>query len=78
MEIEEYPDLVLPKTVTHSFYFKYLLPIWIHVACIVGNNGHVWVNPWVWTGTVPRRAIERQSHRVNGFEDSLQRTAAHG
>jgi len=40
MEIQELDDLDLPQTLTHSFYFRYLLPLWFDIQVIEPNSGH--------------------------------------
>jgi hypothetical protein len=39
MQIQELPDLNLPQTLTHAFYFRYLLPIWFDVQVIEFKPG---------------------------------------
>lgn len=39
MEIRPLDDLELPATVTHAFYFRYLLPIWFDVQVIEFRPG---------------------------------------
>ena len=38
VQIKEYEDLVVEETVTHAFYFRYLLPIWFDVQSIEHGN----------------------------------------
>jgi hypothetical protein len=39
MQIKELEDLDLPQTVTHAFYFRYLLPIWFDIQVIEFKPG---------------------------------------
>jgi hypothetical protein len=39
MQIKELDDLDLPQTVTHAFYFRYLLPIWFDIQVIEFKPG---------------------------------------
>jgi hypothetical protein len=39
MQIKELEDLDLPQTVTHAFYFRYLLPIWFDMQVIEFKPG---------------------------------------
>jgi hypothetical protein len=38
VSLKEYEDLVIEQTVTHAFYFRYLLPIWFDVQSIEHGN----------------------------------------
>ena len=40
MEIRELEDLELEQTITHAFYFRYLLPLWFDIQVIEYRRGH--------------------------------------
>ena len=39
MQIQQLEDLDLAETVTHAFYFKYLLPLWFDIQVIEHKRG---------------------------------------
>jgi hypothetical protein len=41
-------DLDLPQTVTHAFYFRYLLPIWFDIQIIESKPGFEPKHRWVY------------------------------
>ena len=46
MQIKELDDLDLPQTVTHAFYFRYLLPIWFDIQFIDYKPGFAPEHHW--------------------------------
>ena len=46
MQIQELEDLDLPETVTHAFYFKYLLPLWFDIQVIEHKPGFAPSRQW--------------------------------
>lgn len=49
MQIKELDDLDLPQTVTHAFYFRYLLPIWFDIQIVESKPGFEPKQRWVLT-----------------------------
>jgi catechol 2,3-dioxygenase-like lactoylglutathione lyase family enzyme len=49
MEIRPLDDLDLPATVTHAFYFRFLLPIWFDVQVIEFKPGFAPAKRWVYS-----------------------------
>ena len=47
MQIQALEDLILPQTVTHAFYFKYLLPLWFDIQVIEHKPGFEPARRWV-------------------------------
>jgi hypothetical protein len=47
MQIKELDDLDLPQTVTHAFYFRYLLPIWFDIQIVESKPGFEPMQRWV-------------------------------
>jgi hypothetical protein len=48
MQIKELEDLDLPQTVTHAFYFRYLLPIWFDIQVIEFKPGFEPEHRWTY------------------------------
>jgi len=48
MQIKELEDLDLPQTLTHAFYFRYLLPIWFDIQIIESKPGFEPKHRWVY------------------------------
>jgi hypothetical protein len=46
VEIREFGALDLEETITHSFYVRYLLPIWFDVQHIAHKKGHEPARRW--------------------------------
>jgi hypothetical protein len=46
MQIKELADLDLSQTVTHAFYFRYLLPIWFGIQVIEFKPGFAPEHRW--------------------------------
>jgi hypothetical protein len=48
MQIKDVPDLDLERTLTHAFYFRYLLPIWFDIQIIEYKQGFEPKHRWVY------------------------------
>jgi len=48
MQIKELEDLDLSQTVTHAFYFRYLLPIWFDIQVIEFKRGFEPKHRWTY------------------------------
>jgi len=48
MQIKRLEDLDLPQSITHAFYFRYLVPIWFDIQIIESKPGFEPKQRWVY------------------------------